>query len=217
MRFGRFDCIVWIFPTDGFGLVYNTQTQNWSEWRETGAVSFDPVVHSAARFAEQPISITCAYNWAEKGLFLVGTSVGQICVLDDMSTTDQTAVGSDGVWATDIHVEVTSGFTDHGTTAQKHCKTLLLKFKRTFSDLPIPTTTPAGVLVSPSGVVRISKRDDIGDWKLVKEVQLSSNRSPAIQIRSLGVYRTRQWKVEYSGGDDLQLVSAQEEFEILGA
>jgi len=121
------------------------------------------------------------------------------------------------VWATDIHVEVTSGFTDHGTTAQKHCKTLLLKFKRTFSDLPIPTTTPAGVLVSPSGVVRISKRDDIGDWKLVKEVQLSSNRSPAIQIRSLGVYRTRQWKVEYSGGDDLQLVSAQEEFEILGA
>jgi hypothetical protein len=224
MRFGRFDCIVWMFPTDGFGLVYDTQTSNWSEWREVGVVpgsAFDTVADD--RFAEQPVSITSVYNWAEKGMFLVGLSDGTIAVLDDSSKTDLAAFPNpDGfipvaTVVTGIKVEVQSGFTDHGTTAQKHCKTLLLKFKRTLADLPIPTTSPANAIVSPSGVVRISKRDDIGDWKLVKEVQLSSNRSPAIQIRSLGVYRTRQWKVEYSGGDELQMVSAQEEYEILGA
>jgi hypothetical protein len=200
MRFGRFDCIVWFFPTDGFGLTYDTQTQNWSEWREqatAGSVGLGIVSDVAP-------SITCAYNWSEKGALLVGMSDGRILKLDDDSSVD-----SDG---TAIRVEVVSGFNDHGSTAQKHCHTLMLTFKRTFAALP----AGAGGL-SASGHVRISKRDNQGAWKIVKDQELSYDTAPAIQIRSLGVYRTRQWKVEYSGEDELQLVSAQEEYEILGA
>ena len=184
MRFGRFDCVVWFFPTDGFGLVYDKQTGKWSEWRMGGV-------------AEGPITITSACNWAERGIFLVGTSDGQILQLDELSETDN---------GEPIKAEIISGFTDHGSTSQKHCKTLLLKFKRTFP--------PA---MAGSGHVRLWTRSDQGTWRFIKDVELSSSKSPCIQLRSLGVYRTRQWKLEYTGQDEIQLVSAQEEFEVLGA
>jgi hypothetical protein len=227
MRFGRFDCIVWMFPTDGFGLIYDTKASRWSEWREQGVQSFDnigypaPTSFGVSRLADHPVSITSVYNWAEKGMFLVGLSNGTIAELDDASPTDlalNDTPDQGGAYAvpTGIKIEVQSGFIDHGSAAQKHCKTLMVKLKRTFSAIP-NVTTPPDILQSQSGVVRISKRDGQGSWKLVKEVALSDSQAPSIQIRSLGVYRTRQWKLEYSGLDEIQIVSAQEEFEILGA
>jgi hypothetical protein len=199
MRFGRFDCLIWMFPTDGFGLIYDANTSKWAEWRSYKW----PTTTSP----NTPPTITCAYNWAEKSLFLVGTSDGKIAQLDDLASTD----GWSGSFAP-IMVELVSGFTDHGSTSQKHCRTLMLKFKRTWAALP--ATSPG---LSPSGHVRISKRDNQGTWHIVKDIELSTNPNPCVQLRSLGVYRTRQWKVEYTGQDEIQLVSAQEEFEILGA
>jgi hypothetical protein len=190
MRFGRFDCIVWFFPSDGFGLCYDMSAQRWSEWRMGGV-------------NEGPITITSAYNWAEKDAFLVGLSDGSICKLDDSSTTDL---------GTPVKIEVVSGFTDHGSMAQKHCRTLMLKFKRTWAKLPV--VSPG---LTPSGHVRLWYRDDQGPWELVQDIELSDDPNPCEQIRSLGVYRTRQWRVEYTGADEIQLVGAQEEFEVLGA
>jgi hypothetical protein len=48
-------------------------------------------------------------------------------------------------------------------------------------------------------------------------VQLSTTPFPVVALRSLGNYRIRQYKIEYTGSDELQLVSAQEEYEILEA
>ena len=183
MRFGRFDCLVWMFPTDGFGLIYDSTASRWAEWRMGGV-------------NEGPVTITSAYNWAEQGVFLVGLSDGTIAKLDDSATSDL------GI---PVKVEMVSGFTTHGTQAQKHCRTMLFQFKRTWA-------ATAG-----SGHVRISRRDTEGAWQIIRDQELSSTPYPCIQIRSLGVYRTRQWKVEYTGSDELQLVSVQEEFEILGA
>jgi len=183
MRFGRFDCLVWMFPTDGFGLVYDTTAQRWGEWRMGGV-------------NEGPVTITSAYNWSEQGIFLVGLSDGTIAQLDD-STTEDLGVP--------IKVELVSGFTTHGTQSQKHCRTMLFQFKRTWAS------------TASSGHVRISRRDTQGSWQIISDQELSNTPYPCIQLRSLGVYRTRQWKVEYTGADELQLVSAQEEFEILGA
>jgi len=210
MRFGRFDCVVWFFPTDGFGLVYDRQTEKWSEW-QTGTNIFG---------SESPF-VTSAYNWAEKSMFVVGDSDGQLLLLDDRYSTD-------GVlpYVTPIALETRSGFTDHGTTAQKHCKTVLLKFKRATRRYP---DSPAYYVGNGSGHVRISKRDNEGAWKIVRDIELGgpggdphavsdvAPANPCIQLRSLGVYRTRQWKIEYTGQDEIQLVSAQEEFEVLGA
>jgi len=65
--------------------------------------------------------------------------------------------------------------------------------------------------------VRVSLRDTQGAWRVVKNLVLSDSMNPSIQIRSLGVYRTRQWRVEYTGDDRFEFISAQEEFELLGA
>lgn len=190
MRFGRFDCLVWMFPSNGYGLIYDTAGSKWCEWRAWDRGPVD-------------VSITSAYNWAEQNVFLVGLSNGQIAKLDDSAWTDLTAP---------VKVEVVSGFTTHGTQAQKCCNTLMLYFRRTWAELPAPTNG-----LTASGHVRVSFRDDEGSWELVEDVELSSTREPCLQIRSLGVYRSRQWKVEYTGSDEIQLVSAQEEYEVLGA
>lgn len=183
LKFGRFDAAVWVLPDEEYGLLYDFRAQRWCEWR-------------AWREGPQPIQITSAYNWAEQGVFLVGLSDGSIAQLDDDVSTD---LGDP------IEVELTSGFEDHGTQAQKHCRTLMLTFKRGFA-------ATAG-----SGHVRVSYRDNQGVWRVLRDIELSREPSPSLQIRSLGVYRTRQWKIRYTGSDELQLVSAQEEFETLGA
>jgi hypothetical protein len=207
MRFGRFDCVVWFFPTDGFGLIYDIQAKKWSEWGYSNTLS-----------GGAPEAITSVYNWSEKSVFLAGSSKGNILLMDDSAYYD----GSFSIDSCPIAVEVKSGFTDHGTTAQKHCKTVLLKFKRTTRKIP---DGPLG----GSGHVRISRRDNEGAWKIVRDIELGgpggdphaisdvAPTNPCIQLRSLGVYRTRQWKIEYTGQDEIQLVSAQEEFEVLGA
>jgi hypothetical protein len=190
MRFGRFDCLVWMFPTAGYGLIWDATANTWGQWRAGGV-------------AEGPLTITSAYNWAEQNVFLVGLSDGSIAQLDDATYTD---LGEP------ISVELVSGFVNHGSGAVKHCKCVLFAFKRTWA--AIPAVSPG---LSASGHVRISYRDDQGIWKILKDLELSTDSEVVVPIRSVGVYRTRQWRVQYTGADELQLVSAQEEFEILGA
>jgi hypothetical protein len=185
MRFGRWDAIVWIFPTEGLGLVWDTQSGNWAEWKEWND-------------GEVPLSITSAYYWAERDLFLVGRSYGDIVLLDDSAQTDM---------GQSVKTEVISGFQTHGHAGQKWCRTLMLTMRREPGD-----GDPNG------GVVRIWKRDDLGSWNHIRDEELSAGDwEPTIRIRSLGTYRQRQWKIEYTGSDKYALVSAQEEFENLGA
>jgi hypothetical protein len=198
LKFGRFDSVVWVFPTDGYGLMWDSNQQNWGEWRDNHIDSTSGLV------AEQPIRITSAYNWSELGVFLVGLSDGSIAQLDESVNTD---LGDP------ICIKLISGFQNHGSMAQKACRTLMLQFKRTQTALP----AVAPLSLSPSGHVRVWYRDYEGAWEFVQDIELSDDMNPGVQIRSLGVYRTRQWKVEYTGADELQFVSAQEEFEILGA
>lgn len=141
----------------------------------------------------QPVSFSSAYRWPEANLSFVGMNDGSLCLLDGYSTRD---LGNE------IRAELVSGYETHGATVQKWCKALLLQFKRNFSG---------------SGKVRVSKRDDIGQWELIEDIDLGGGTDPSIQLRSLGVYRQRQWKIEYTGGNDLVLASVQEDFEVLGA
>jgi hypothetical protein len=190
LRYGRFDSIVWFFPSEGYGLIWDAQSGNWSEWRAWGDRGWSDV------------TITSAYNWAEKSVFLVGMSDGSIAQLDDATVTD---LGDP------IKVELISGFTNHNTMALKHCRWARFAFKRTFTALAAPEHG-----LTASGFIRISCRDNQGAWKILRNVELFDDPSPCITIRSVGVYRTRQWKIEYTGEDEFQLVAAQEEYETLG-
>jgi len=189
MRLGEFDCLVWMFPTDGLGLCWSIDSKTWCEWRQ-GAAGGDPV------------TVTSAYDWAEEGLMLVGMSDGTIARLDESAVSDL---------GTHIKVQIVSGFVDHGTSATKGCRAVSFRFKRTWAELAADASG-----LSPSGHVRISYRDDQGDWEILEDVELEDDPEPNVIIRSVGVYRTRQWKVEYTGMDQLELVSAEETYELLG-
>lgn len=181
MRYSKWDCIVFIFPTVGRGLIYNAKSARWSEW-----------ICSTDGDIPRPIPITSAYHWAAQNVFLVGMEDGSIAVLDDEATTD---LGKP------IIVEMVSGFVTHGATAQKACRTLMLAFR--------------GDAVG--GKARLWRRDNLGAWILTKQIEVASTLPANMQIRSIGVYRQRQWKVRYSASDRFKLISAHEEFETLGA
>jgi len=183
MRFGRFDCVVFMFPTEGQGLIWNANSGNWSTWK-------------AWNGKDTAIGVTAAYHWPEQDVFLVGMADGSIAQLDEEATTD---LGNP------INIELVSGFTDHGVTAQKACRTLMLNFRRTLFN------------ASSSAFARLYMRDDLGVWEQVEDIPISPEPTTTEQLRSLGVYRTRQWKVQYAGSDGFSFVSATEEFETLGA
>jgi hypothetical protein len=190
MRFDRFDTIVWIFPTDNVGLIWDANTGNWSEWRQGDE-------------GDDDIGITSAYHWPEENVFLVGMSDGSIAQLDANSNADLDEP---------IRVEIKSGFSTRGTTSMKACRRVTFQFRRTWEELEADSSG-----LSPSGHVRISYRDKQGAWKILKDIELSTDSDPCVVIPSVGVYRTRQWRIQYTGEDELQLVSADEELEILEA
>ena len=181
MRYSKWDCIVFMFPTVGRGLIFNAKSSRWSEW-----------IYSTDGGKPSPIQITSAYHWAEQNVFLLGMSDGSIATLDDEATTDLGAP---------IIVELVSGFQTHGTTDQKACKTLMLSFRAD----------------KVGGNARLWRRDNLGAWTLTKQIDVVSTIPANKQIRSIGVYRQRQWKVRYTAGDGFRLISVFEEYEPLGA
>jgi hypothetical protein len=180
MRFGRWDALVYVFPTAEKAFIYDLKTGKWSEW-----ASWDrgPV----------PVAMTAAVRWEEHNMFMVGMADGTIATLDAYSVYD---LGKP------VRVELVTPFVAHDGPVQKHCKTVIAQFSRVYSG---------------SGRVRISYRDDQGPWHVVEDVDLGYWMDPAVTIRSLGVYRQRQWKIEYTGGNDFVLASMVEEYDVLGA
>jgi hypothetical protein len=126
-------------------------------------------------------------------MFMVGMDDGTIATLDAFAVYD---LGKP------VRVEVVTPFVAHEGAVQKHCKTVIAQFSRVYSG---------------SGRVRISMRDDMGPWRVVEDIDLGAGMDPALTMRSLGVYRQRQWKVEYTGGNDFVLSSMVEEYDVLGA
>lgn len=181
MRYSKWDCIVFIFPTVGRGLIFNAKSSRWSEW-----------LYSVDGSIPAPIPITSAYHWTEQNVFLVGMSDGSIAQLDDEATDD---LGKP------IIVELVSGFQTHGTTQQKACNTLMLAYRAE----------------AVGGNARLWRRDGLGAWTLTKQIDITSTIPSNKQIRSIGVYRQRQWKMRYLASDRFRLISVHEEFEPLGA
>lgn len=187
LRSDRWDAAVWMFPTEGKGFIWDRRGKDWSEWR-----GWLPAGGYAAP------TITSAFHWPERNLFLVGLSNGQIGKLDQMATTDLGAT---------IKVELVTGFVDHGSDNWKQNICTNFVFKR--GQTPQGGTPP---------IVDISWRDDLGPW--VKPSQLSlglaGDYDPVLPLRSTGVYRRRQWKVEYTAAGEFAFLGAREEFRLLG-
>ena len=103
-----------------------------------------------------------------------------------------------------INAYTVTGYLDRGTDMIKQCRCVRLSLRR---GTVTGTTGPQAWLCW---------RDRPGEWQGRVPIDLgrSSDTEIVVQIRSLGVYRRRQWMFEFSGTEELILVRASEEFEV---
>lgn len=129
------------------------------------------------------------------GLNVVGLADGTIRTLSFSNTTDL---------GTAIEAYVTSGFIDRDTPGRKHCEAVHLTFKRT-SALNGVTCT-------------LEWRDELSsNWEGVT-IELGvadGDLNPVVSLRSLGVYRRRQWRFRFPNSAELFLVNVREHFKAL--
>lgn len=125
---------------------------------------------------------------------VVGLSDGRIGLLSTAFSTD---------FGVRINAYVVTGFVHHGTDARKHCISLRLALRRGQS--------------ATEARAQLSWRDNLGPWEAPIPISLgvSGETDVVVELRSLGVYRRRQWRFSFDGDAELALVSVLEEFELL--
>ena len=69
---------------------------------------------------------------------------------------------------------------------------------------------------STDAKVTLKWRDRPGPWEPPVTIELGSDgdTEPVVDLPSLGTYRRRQWSIEFTGDDELALVSATEYYEV---
>lgn len=139
----------------------------------------------------KPLRVLSHFQRPDTGVNLVGLSDGRICELSGATYTDL----GDPIKASAI-----TGFIDRDNARLKCSVAVRLILKRT---------------PNAQSVAFLSWRDDVqSDYCTPLAVDLS--QGPVVEFRSLGTYRTRQWKIEYAGPDEFELVSAEEEYTVQG-
>ncbi len=142
-------------------------------------------------FTAWSATATCIRD--DSGVSVVGTSAGKVLQLERASTTD------DG---THIVMELTTGFVSRGTSSRKWCKHVRFMFR--------------GGLVA-DGRALISYRDGFGPWEpdhVIPLYRSALGGTLGVDLYALGVYRARQWRLRYSGSEDIVFAGAFEDFEI---
>jgi hypothetical protein len=189
---GQFDVLVWVFPTDGrsFAFQRGGGWAQWSGWDGSGHGRFPGTAH---------------YYFHEQSRHLVGLPMEGIGYLDLSASSDYVPDQS-GSSQKLIKADVTTGFMNRGTDVTKVCKVLRLTVKPGATS---STTTEPQLLVSwrddpnkPFGEPRRVGLGTVGASGMVKE------------LRTLGPYRSRQWKVEFTDASDFVLARAEETYSL---
>ncbi len=180
---GSHDLLLWVFPTEKRGPYYDRVTKKWGEFR-----SIDANADWTGFVAN------CYYYWPERNLHLVGMSDGTIATMSPEAFTDN---------GTTIRAVSQTGFIDRGTFNRKACQRVDLQLRRG-GTVP-PSTAP---------VVELRYRDDLGAWRPAKRFSMGAAQyQPVVTAWSQGMYRSRQWLLEWSGGSQFVLSGASETFQ----
>jgi len=177
----QFDCLVWVFPTDGRAFCY--AGGGWSQWQgwtnNQGYTTFPAKSH---------------YFFDASNLHLVGLASGKIAKIDVGATDDMGDL---------LKAEVRTGFVNRGTDAWKDCHAVRLICKRGATAITAP-------------IMRLSWRDDLGDFCSPINVSLGTSGQyvHTEELRGLGTYRSRQWKVEMTDAADWILARVEEDYAI---
>jgi hypothetical protein len=176
----------WHFPTVGRTFVWDLDRQTWQEWRGYANGQWTGWAAKSMTF------------WPSQKLHLVGLGDGTIGKLDTSTVTDngQPIVG-----------EIYSGFQDHGTDNWKQNISVRFMFRRGIGT----------VGATPGPRCQLFWRDSTGAWEDPYELGLgdASDPTPVIEVRSLGTYRTRQWRLRFSDSVPVTFVGAIETVEVL--
>jgi hypothetical protein len=142
-----------------------------------------------------PLTVTASTIAPVSHDVLVATSSGRI---GRFSLDAQTDFGAP------IVLRVDTGYINRGTDEHKHCKCVKMALRR-------------GATASADSKVLLSWRDAPGAFCAPLEVSLGAlgDTEIVVELRSLGTYRRRQWRFEFSGPEDLALVGMSEEFDVL--
>jgi len=192
VKLGYLDAMVWTFPTDGRSYCYSVPREGrgggWSRW-----YGWDSVTNNFKKFVV--LSQTSVIG---SGVQVVGTTDGKVGQLSLSATTD---LGGK------IVGKVQTGYLNRGTERRKKCIAVRFALRRgTTDDAPVAT---------------IRWRDNGGDWQQTRTIGFgttgsTTGRDIVVELRSLGVYRRREWEFTFSDDSTgLELASAAEDYEVL--
>lgn len=182
---GSLDALVWRFPSAGSTYCYQ-KGGGWSQW-----AGWDSTHGQWKDFI-----VTGHTMRADKSTNIVATSTGRIGVLSMDEETD---------FGDPIVAYMETGYMNRNSDAYKLCKCVRLTLRRGTTQDP----------VGPQA--KLSFRDRPGtEWvDIPVDLGASGDVEIVVPFYSLGTYRRRQWRFEYSGTEALALVSATEEFDVM--
>jgi hypothetical protein len=136
-----------------------------------------------------PLPVTAHYYWPSQRIHLAGLADGRIAQFSATASTDMGAP---------IRAEVTTGFINHGSDVMKFTDGLRMTFRR--------GTTPG------PNYALLSWRDNTGPFQNVRRIDLGGGSDNVIQreLRSVGGYRRRQWKLTWPAESDFVLAGVEE-------
>lgn len=143
-----------------------------------------------------PLAISSSTLWEDRNLALVGLPSGQIAKWDANATSD---LGQT------IKAEVVTGYESRGTGNRKLCNWVNFVFRR--------GETVSGAIP----VVHLSYRDDGGAWSQPVVFTLGGygDSDPIVRRGPLGIYRMRQWRLQFTDAAAFTFIGAQEDFTVL--
>ena len=188
VRLGYWDLLVWIFPTEGKAFVYDQAKQRWRLWR-----GWDGIDSYAA------LRIAAYVYWPTGNLHIVGDPL-----YENLWTLSADA-GSDTATGQPIVGEIVTERLDWGTPKPKRCKKVRFFCKR-------------GINASAATFLDVAKSDDDGAWSGAATLSLgvAGDYQGFVDWRPGGIYRRRQYRIRYSGGDAATITKAVEYWEELG-
>lgn len=179
------DCVVFRFEADSETLVFQPGI-GWGRWAQ----------HTAATDTFTMFPVLSHHQRQDGGLNVVGLEDGTIRTL---SLDNETDLGEA------IVAYVSTGFLDRESDSLKQTLAVHLTLKRTQA-------------LSEGVVCYLEYRDDLSsEWTTI-EIDLGvddGNLTPVIELRSLGIYRRRQWRFRFTDAAGLFLVRASESFHVL--
>ena len=186
---GPIDCLVWTFPTANVTLAYQ-MGGGWSQWGR-----WDAARNNWGQFA----ATSHAFNRVQHENYVSGDN-GVVGVLSLDSSTDL-----DGSSTSSVAAFIHTGSIDRGTAKRKRCIEVALTLRR--GD-PAASENPQG---------HLQYRDENASWSGKLPIRLGSagDVHPVVRLKSLGTYRTRQWRIWFDGTEPFVLVKAEEQYEVL--